>query len=151
MLRGERGSGTAAAFLGLALFCLFAGGILLVLMSGARVFKSESAEIERRYEERTVAQYIVTKLRSGDGARLEPFGDGTAIVVADAEAGCESYIYIYNGSLCELYAESGAGLSPEDGEKLVAAKAMTAELDGGLIHAKITSVRGRTTELWAAP
>lgn len=46
----------------------------------------------------------------------------------------ETYLYYYDGYLRELFAAADAGLSPQDGEKILKSAGLTMALADGLLH-----------------
>ncbi len=106
--------------LSLALFGLFAGCLLLVLMLGARSYQGVIDASEGSYAPRTCLQYIATKTShySGENAiALTQFGDGDALALYQEIDGCQyvTYLYLHDSQLMELFCEVDVALPPEAG------------------------------------
>ncbi|MBQ4346981.1 MAG: DUF4860 domain-containing protein [Firmicutes bacterium] len=130
---------------GLILFCVFAGAMLMVLISGAGAYKKIGGELGSLYNERTSLGYISTKVRSydeGGAVYLEDF-EGLNCLVLEEASGETKYltrIYHYEGYIRELYSEAGIDLGPDAGEELIAAKALDMEYAGeGLLRISCTA------------
>ena len=138
--------------LALTVFALFAACLLLVLLLGARVYKRQTEDGLDSYARRTVAQYLATRVRQGDGAgavAVEPFGEGTALVLTEqmgGEALC-TRIYCREGWLWELYTPASAEPAPQDGQRLLPVKQLTFALEHPRLTACFTDERGQTGQL----
>lgn len=135
----------------LLMFAVFAVCVLFVLLTGAQVYQRLTQREQVSFEKRTAVQYITTRLRQGDIAgavAVERFGQGDALVLTEEVGGTvyETRIYCWDGWLRELYAEAGAGLEPEDGERILEAEGFYAapgdtEKNSLLIYIDIPSGR----------
>lgn len=133
----------------LLVFALFAMCILMVLLTGADVYRDLVREGVGGFSRRTAQQYVTTRVRQAQTIRMENFGGCDALVTAEETNG-ETYltrIYCYDGWLRELYAAETADLSPEDGEKLLEAEALTLMYGEPLLRAQITLADGSCVEL----
>lgn len=107
----------------LLVFGIFAVCILLVLLTGAEIYRKIVDRQDETYTQRTAAQYITTRVRqadTADGLTVEAFGDTAALVLREEIDG-DIYltrIYWYNGYLCELFSEETGDFLPEDGENV---------------------------------
>ena len=141
--------------LALLLFGVFAVSILSVLLTGAQVYGRLTQRDQNAYNQRTGIQYLATKVRqAGQGGlvRVEDFGGEEALVIAE-EAEGQTYltrIYCHDGWLWELFTAEEDGFLPEDGEKLLAARDLTLELEDGVLRAELTDSAGRTTAITLA-
>lgn len=127
----------------LALFCAFAASVLLVLMTGVRVYRAAVDSSERRYTSRTAAEYIRTKARACDQAgalSLLSFGDGDALSFSCD--GCDTVIYTFGGQLCELSVPSGDSLPPDAGDAIAPLSSLSAALDNGLLRVECRAADG---------
>ena len=136
-------SGIAA----LLLLAVFAAGILSVLLSGAGVYKRLAQRSGASYDVRTSVRYISTKLRQAPNAEavsVSDFGDGDGFDISEWVDGKEyrTRIYCYDGWLMELYSLEGAGLAPEDGEKILPAQNLDVTDHGGLLRIGIEDAGG---------
>lgn len=91
----------------LALFCVFCASALMVVIIGADVYTSTVRSMDRNYSTRTAAAYLAEKVRQGDSAGTISLSEveGTPALRIDTmgEDGASyvTYIYCYDGSLCE--------------------------------------------------
>ena len=129
----HEGAGNRITGLGsLVLFAVFALCVLSVLLTGAKVYQSLTQSQEQSHAAHTAAQYIATRIRQGDqlaGVAVEDFQGRDALVFSDKVGGAvyETKIYCHEGWLWELFAQEGANLAPEDGQKLCQAQALEAD------------------------
>lgn len=126
----------------LLVFTAFTLCALLVLLTGARVYRGVADRAQTRSDASTAVRYLTTRVHqadSADGLFLESFGDGQALVLCSKIDG-ESYetrIYCSDGWLCELFSAQGAGLSPEDGEQILPVEGLAFSLQGQVLTACI--------------
>ncbi len=123
-----------------AIFLFLAVGAALLSTS---VYRSVEAAAGAHSQERVTVSYLLGRLRGGDVAgtmRVEPFGDGDALILADGAY--ETRLYCYEGYLRELYLETGLNLGPEAGEALVEVQSLTVSLEGELLRLTVTEQDG---------
>lgn len=136
----------------LVVFAVFAVCVLLVLLTGAKVYRELTDRGAGDHDRRVTAQYVATRVRQADRAgsvSVEEFGGLSALVLRE-EIGGEGYltrVYCFEGYLRELFTAEGGNFAPEDGEKLLAAEDIAFSLNGGLLSACITLSDGSTQEL----
>ena len=127
-------------------FAVFAVCVVSVLLYGAKAYKNLTDTDSDNYTYRTCAQFINTKLHqsvSAEKVSVEQFGDGDCISFEENIEG-DDYItslYCHDGWLCELFISKGAGLEsfdPMDGEKVLEASNLKAEIDGGMLNISVT-------------
>lgn len=112
-------------FFTLSLFCLFAASALIVVIIGSGVYRKTTANMEKNYATRTALSYTAEKIRQHDSAGsvyLTDDEEGNTLLVLTDNAGGETYltyIYAYDGRLCELVVKEGAGFSKEQGEQIL--------------------------------
>jgi hypothetical protein len=145
----ERSVSALAALLLLAVFAL---GILWVLLSGAGAYRRLTQRDAQSYENRTCAQYVVTRLRQAAGAQavsLSSFGEGDALLITEQVDGQDyvTRIYCYDGWLRELFAADGLDFAPEDGEKVLQASQLSLSREGDLITARLLDGNGEPVQL----
>ena len=134
----------------LVLFGVFALCILSVLLTGAGAYGRLVKRQQTAYTERTVPQYIATKVRRADAAgsvRIGEFGGVEALEFIEVYGG-ETYItrvYCYDGFLRELFASAAGKFTPEDGETILEAQQVDFEMQEGCIYITITSPDGTVT------
>lgn len=128
--------------LALTVFAVFALCVLLVLLSGARVYRETVRRSEENFMRRTAAQYVTTRVYQAESVRVEEFGGCEALVIPETVDG-ETYltrVYCHDGYIRELYCAEKSALSPADGEKVLKADSLqfsvtqdllTVQLDDG--------------------
>lgn len=133
----------------LLLFGIFAACVLTVLLTGAGAYQRLTARDQASYERQTCAQYIATRVRQADSLgslSVEQFGGVPALCLTDKE-GYVTYVYCCGGYLMELYTSPDAGLTPEDGERLMEAADLALSLEDGLLEVALTGPDGREQRL----
>ncbi len=135
----------------LVLFGVFALCILSVLLTGAGAYGRLVKRQQTAYTERTVPQYISTKVRQADEAGAVYIGEfgGVETLEFTSFYGEEAYItriYCYDGYLRELFALAEGNFKPEDGEKILAAEQVNFNMADGCLKIDITSTDGNVTE-----
>lgn len=131
----------------LLLFGVFAVCILAVLLTGADVYRRLSHRDQLSYNRRTAAQYLTTRVRQADrldALSVRVFGGQDSLVFTEEIDGIsyETLIYCHGGYLRELFAVSGGKYLPEDGEKILAVKALSIRQDGQLLHLELAVSSG---------
>lgn len=131
----------------LLLLSVFALCILLVLLGGADAYKDLNQRDQQSYDRRTAIQYLTTRVRQADrlgGLRVEPFGEGDALVFLETIQGedYETRIYCWEGQLRELFAARGSQLGPEDGTVVLPTAALEAQLTDGVLTLRLTAETG---------
>lgn len=140
-------------------FGVFAVCVLLVLLTGARVLRTQTQRDNAAWSQRTGTQYLAAKLRRADelGAIRLSGGDGALwydTLALREEIEGEAYvtrIYCYDGYIRELFTEDGGVYAPEDGEPVFPAQELRFGWDGGLIEAVCTDENGAVTRMLYAP
>ncbi len=136
----------------LLVFCIFAGCILLVLMTGADVYNRLVQREQTQFDQRTVAQYVTTRLRQGDLAgavSVETFGGRSTLVIRETIAGnpYETRVYCYDGYVRELFSIADGDFEPVDGEKVLEAEALDFWLEQSVLRVRIVLCDGTEQEL----
>lgn len=140
----------------LLLFGVFAVCLLAVLLTGANSYQALTQRDRTASDSRTCAQYLATRVRQADqyGAiGVEPFGDGDALAFRQDIDG-RTYVtrvYVSGGWLMELFSAADLTLSPQEGERIMAAQALTAQQEDGLLRISITPAQGDPTQLLLSP
>jgi len=148
-MNGSRRHG--AGLVALVLFAAFAVCILLVLTSGADVYRRVSARDDAAYTARTVERYLSAQLRRAptpDCVTLTDFAGADAIEIA--EDGYVTRIYCYDGYLHELFCAPDAALEPADGEPLLPLASLSGEITDGRLTLALTHADGHTETLYFA-
>lgn len=151
-MKNEEAFRKTTDFITLAVFAMLAVCMLAVLASGAGIYSRLTSRAKSQYDSRTVSRYLTTRIHQADAAgqlSLEEFGETPAIVLRE-ELGGEVYltrIYCYEGYLRELFTPENGTFSPEDGEKLLPAQALTPNRQGGLLFLELICSDGSRREL----
>lgn len=125
--------------LALVVFAVFAVCVLLVLLTGAKVYRNLVRQGRESSDARTAVQYIATRVRQAQSVSVEDFGGCQALVARETIEG-EPYltrVYCYEGSLRELFSAETAQLSPEDGEAVMEVENLELWLEDGLLTVNI--------------
>ena len=124
----------------LLLTAVFAACVLMVLLTGAGVYRRLAERDRETADRRTAVQYVATKVRHADvldAVSVEDFDGVDALVLREDYDG-DVYltrVYCYDGWLRELFAAAETELTPADGEKVLAAEALELTLENGVLTA----------------
>ena len=120
----------------LLVFAAFLVSVSMVLMTGADVVQNITTRDQKSYSQRTVTQYLTTRVRRADQAGAVITSDtGTLIFREEISGICyETSVYFHEGYLREMFYESGYPLSPEFGEKILPIQDFQSFRDGSLVH-----------------
>lgn len=139
----------------LLLFCVYSGCVLMCLMTGAFVYRRTLDSTQAQFAERTTLSYLAARVRAYNtvgGVSVTRFGDGDALVLADAaEAPFVTYVYCCGGQLCELYTDPALDLPPEAGEIIAAGAPMRVETEGRLLKIALGSAEPIFVSLTSVP
>ena len=133
-------------FLIYGMFALFS---LLLVVIGARVYRTVAAVGEENTAVRTSFSYLANKLRMEAGTegdiRLEE-REGYPLLVIGGSGQTEEYetlIYYYDGMLWEYFGAAGQSFEPGKGEKLIEAAGFTIEEpEPGLFYLELSDAAG---------
>ena len=108
----------------LALFCVFAGSALLVVLIGANVYKTTIRDMGENFNTRTSLTYVSTKAAQNDmeGAVFLTDLEGTQALVLEKPIAGDTYqtwIYYHDGSLCEVFVKKGTEMTLSSGSPIV--------------------------------
>ena len=138
----------------LALFCLFAAGVLMVLLSGANAYQQIAGNMESQYAERTCLAYLDAKVRHYDEAGMvavETFDNRDALALYEDFDGVryKTLIYYADGYVRELFFEDGLQFQPEDGQIVIAAAGLQiSKKTESLLQLVCTNEEGRKAQLF---
>lgn len=136
----------------IALFAFFAAGAILVILFGARVYKSTVDKSAENYSSRTLLSYVTEKIHQNDRAGRVSVRELDGIPAleldnSDADTPYTTYIYLYDGSVRELTAIDGTDIQPGAGTAVLEAEEFVPEdLGDGLFRFKCTDARGESSE-----
>ncbi len=108
----------------LTLFFVFALSALTLVVLGANVYRSTVDHMDESFTDRTSYAYITQKLRQNDEAGALSFADfgGHDACVFTQEINntiYNTYIYEYDGYLCELLARADMDMEPAAGTRIL--------------------------------
>lgn len=135
----------------LVLFGIFAICILGVLLTGAGAYERLMQREQDTYAERTVPQYIATKVRQADTYQAVTIGEfgGVEALQLSEELNGEHYItriYCYDGYLRELFSLAEGNFEPADGEAILKAEQVDFSLEQNCLTVTVTTEDGIKTE-----
>ena len=148
-------NGTADIIFTLVLFCVFTVSVLMVLLTGAGVYKGIVAAMDSSYEERTCLQYIGSKIRhySGEGnISVADINGIEALVLTENIWGDDynTYIYMHDGKVKELFTYCDLEFFPEDGFDILDARQLTFEkAANNLLRIECLGAGGSRSEIFA--
>lgn len=108
----------------LTLFCVFAISALTLVTLGANIYQTTVDHMDDNFTSRTPYSYVTQKIRQADEENSISLGmlDDTTAIVLNQEINHESfvtYLYSYDGYLCELFTRADQMLPPSAGNKIV--------------------------------
>lgn len=131
---------------------LFAVGALILMNVGVRVYNNVVTTNNDNYTLRTSLNYIATKVRSADvtgAVSVVDFGDDRALCLAEKIGGdnYKTYIYSYNGKLCEVTESEGFPVEPDYGFDILDIKDLDISGEGNMLRLSIQNAASETEEL----
>ena len=138
----------------LFIFTVFTTCLLVVLLSGADIYKKYTDLDRQSFDNRILSQYLAAKVRQSDfenGIAVGRFAESTQTNIGDTlytyyKVNSELYytrIYCHNGYLCELFTDVNSEFEPSDGARLMPAESVDFVLDNGILTACITQIDGQ--------
>ena len=143
-MNNERKQWKITGFVALVVFTVFAVCILLVLLTGADVYRQLTQREQQSYDKRTAAQYITMRVRQADKSgciSVEDFCGVESLVMRDEIDGefYETRVYCFDGYIKELFSPADSGLLPQDGENILRASSLSFDINGSLLTADVTT------------
>lgn len=146
----------------LTLFAVFAISALILVTIGADVYKQTVQDMSNNYDARTTMAYLSEKVRQADSVTAD--GDPCyclgylenvpALILTDEinEEKYDTYLYLHEGYLKELYMRQGAYLGDDllsAGQKILPLESLSYEqIDGKLLSVSMTTPEGETKQLY---
>jgi len=133
----------------LVLLLAFALCALLTAAFGVRMYRSVSGAADANYALRASISYVFGKIRALDAAGFlsaERHGGLDVLVLSETIEGelYKTYIYVYNGQLCELFTDEYFAFDPEAGTPLVELSRFSFELEENALLMTATAKSGET-------
>ena len=146
-MKNERKQFKISGLMALILFGVFSVCILLLLLTGADVYKKLTTRDNDVYSYRTATQYISTKVRQNDISGMisvEDFDGESALVLGEEYEGYMylTKLYCHDGYLMELFCEEGSVLEPADGEKILEVTSAEFDMEDNMVIADIVMPDG---------
>ena len=129
----------AFVFVLLGLFAILA--TLLVLL-GAQMYRNVTQRADQGNSNRVLGSYVRSMIRAedaGESVSIEDH-DGIATLTMHEMIGEDPYvtwIYAYDGVLCEQFTRAERPFKPEAGTKLVAVNSFEPEIEGSMVTVRI--------------
>ena len=154
-MRQERSFIVDALFV-LALFGVFAVSAFILITIGADVYQHTVQDMTNNYETRTAVSYITEKVRQNDAiasdtenaATISTLNEAPALKLTQEIDGqlYDTYLYIYDGHLKELFTQrynSLGGNALEAGVNIMELEAFKMEqVSSGLLSVEVTTAHG---------
>jgi len=120
----------------LTLFLVFLICSLTLLVMGADNYRKTVNAMTDNYSSRTAAAYVVEKIRQHDQAGCIAAENGVlSLETVYGGVSWTTYLYEYDGWLCEVMIRTGTGYQPDDGQKIMEAEAFSvSEETAGLLR-----------------
>lgn len=140
----------------IVLFCVFALSALMLVMIGSNVYKKTVSSMDQNYNTRTSFAYITEKIRQSDSKGAVSIGsfdgaDTLILTTASNNTVYNTYIYMYDGYLKELFAKSDATISLESGQNILPISHFTLnEINAHLYQFALTSENNVTYNLYVS-
>ena len=134
---------------------LFAVMSTLMVLLGAQMYRGTVDRAAGSNDYRVLSAYVRSMVRAQDGAGavgVERFGDVTALKLTEDIDGDEyvTWIYRYEGSLCEQFTEAEYEFDPSAGTEICPVGDFEPELDGSLVTVHMTDMNGETCDVQVA-
>lgn len=135
----------------LLIFCLFAVCSLFLVLIGANSYRRIVGEMDSNNETRASLSYISNKVHAANGSdvRIETLNGQEALVIRSnaGEREYNTYIYLYDGYLMELYTRAGNGFTPGNGDKITPLTAFTMEKNDSELALSVCGKNRRSLSL----
>lgn len=143
-------------FFSLALFCVFAASALTIVIMGADVYQKSVNDMNRNSTIRTSLSYLSEKIHQNDaenGIRIDQLNDLPSLVLTQNLNGeiYETWIYAYDGMLCEIMTDLENGFTPEEGQPILEIGSFSLEQNGSRIILTVSDTQGNTSSLSVSP
>ena len=141
---------TAIRLLPVLLILLFSMLSLMLVLSGAGVYKNTVENTRRNNEVRASLSYVSNKVRSAEGStiRIEQRNNIPVLLLTESieDTVYETMIYVYDGSLCEMFSSQGRTFHPENGTEISQVSSFEAKLENHLLSLRMEDDNQKTYE-----
>jgi len=139
-------------------FTVLAACIVIVLITGARLYSRSNTRDTEDYYHRTVTSYITTRVNQSrvagdlfvgdfDDPTPKESGDTLYFIERFGEATYVTRLYCYDGALYELFSPMSIELDPESGESVLPLSDLKFILKDGLLTANVGFDDGKSVTL----
>ncbi|MCI8382195.1 MAG: DUF4860 domain-containing protein [Lachnospiraceae bacterium] len=140
----------------IALFLVLAASSLFLVILAANVYRKSVAWEESNYGSRTCLSYVTEKIRQSDtdgGVETGTF-DGIPCLILRQNFGDQAYatyLYSYEGQLCELFVQEGADVHAPDGQRILEVNNFNiTEQEKGIFKISCSDENGKESVTYAA-
>lgn len=132
------------------LFAVFIFMALLIISSGAAAYKNSAAQMDDRFDRQTCVSYITAKIRANNDAdkiSIVDFNGVNALCISEtfSEGTYNTYIYLYDGMIRELFCNAELSLGLEAGSGLTRASELNFSYTDGLFEITLTDANEKST------
>lgn len=132
------------------LFAVFIFLALIIIGSGAAAYKKTAAQMEDRFDRQTCISYITAKIRSNNEAdkiSVVDFNGVNALCISDdfGEGVYNTYIYLYDGVIRELFCSTEVSLGLDAGSALTSASGLNFSYSDGLYEITLIDANDKST------
>lgn len=132
------------------LFAVFIFLALIIIGSGAAAYKKTAAQMEDRFDRQTCISYITAKIRSNNEAdkiSVVDFNGVNALCISDdfGEGVYNTYIYLYDGVIRELFCSAEVSLGLDAGSALTSASGLNFSYSDGLYEITLIDANDKST------
>ena len=140
----------------IALFLVLAASSLFLVILAANVYRKSVAWEESNYGSRTCLSYVTEKIRQSDtdgGVETGTF-DGIPCLILRQNFGDQAYatyLYSYEGQLCELFVQEGADVHAPDRQRILEVNNFNiTEQEKGIFKISCSDENGKESVTYAA-
>ena len=123
---------------------------------GADVYQKSVNDMNRNSTIRTSLSYLSEKIHQNDaenGIRIDQLNDLPSLVLTQNLTGetSETWIYAYDGMLCEILTDLENGFTPAEGQPILEIGSFSLEQNGSRIILTVSDTQGNTSSLSVSP
>lgn len=139
-----------------ALFLVLAASSLFLVILAANVYQKSVSREESNYESRTCLSYVTEKIRQNDekgGVETGTFDGFPCLILRQTfgEQPYVTYLYSYEGQLCELFIQEGAPMQASDGQRILEVHDFSVtEQETGVFRISCSDENGKESVTYAA-
>ena len=120
------------------LFFLFTCCMFLVLLTGAKIYRTISDVMEEQFSVTTCVGYVTAKVRhydTEDAVSVGMLGNVESLILKEKINGKEylTYLYCADGDLMELFCGAEMEAEPADGQSIMPLDGLDFDLEGNIL------------------